>query len=363
MLVIYAAERTKSRVIDELDNLTIPSLSLNSTVRQATGLARALRYASELEMSEPRSVRAKKLGDIALPILLTHCLTAFTKEYSSDTRVMDLPSLPVWSNMLRILDHNLIPQTEVNKRAIISRRTRTVVLRECESLGWIETQRKSSARTTVFVRLTDIGARVCQTAERRIKAIEHQWRTTNSKLYGQLHSALSQIVRGFELEYPYYITGYGPADDALTGGAYLPAEPGPPRIPARGEEWPVVPRDSPDDSNNMPMSALLSQALTGFAIEYEMENLGRLGHILSLFRYIGDDGVPLETVRSAGGITGNGRSLHERHMNIVLERGKPSDNSRTVYLSPKARRARDSYSSLVYEIESPMAQTLWGGRH
>ncbi|MXW52660.1 MAG: winged helix-turn-helix transcriptional regulator [Gammaproteobacteria bacterium] len=352
MLVIYAAERTKSRVIDELDNLTIPSLSLNSTLRQATGLARALRYASELEMSEPRSVRAKELGDIALPILLSHCLTAFTQEYSSATRVIDLPSLPVWSNMLRILDLNLIPQTEVNKRAIISRRTRTVVLRECESLGWIETLRKTSARTTVFVRLTDIGARVRQTAERRIKAIEHQWRTTNSKLYGQLHSALSQIVSGFELEYPYYITGYGPADDALTGGAFLPAEPGPPRIPARGEEWPVVPRVSPDDSNNIPMSALLSQALTGFAIEYEMENLGRLGHILSLFRYIGDDGVPLETVRSAGGITGNGRSLHERHMNIVLERGKPSDNSRTVYLSPKARRARDSYSSLVYEIES-----------
>ena len=102
----------------------------------------------------------------------------------------------------------------------------------------------------------------------------------------------------------------------------------------------------------MPMPALLSQALAGFAIEYEMEKLGRLGHVLSLFRFIGNEGIRLETVRSVGGITGNGRSLHERHMNIVLEPGKPTDNSRKVYLSPKARRARDSYSYLVCELES-----------
>lgn len=352
LLMLYAAHRTKSHIVVESDNLATPSLRLTCTSEQATGLTRALRYASVLEMSEPLSVQAKKSGDIALPILLSHCLTAFTREYSADTGTMKLPSLPVWSNMLRVLGQVPIPQTEINKRAVISTRTRKVVLRECESLGWIETLRRTSPRTTVFVKLTDSGVRVCQAAERRIVAVEKQWKTANRKLYERLHSALNQIVRGFELEYPYYITGYGPADDALTGGAYLPAERGPPRIPARGEEWPVVPRNSGAESGNMPMSALLSQALAGFAIEYEMENLGRLGHVLSLFRYIGNEGVPLETVRSAGGITGNGRSLHERHMNIVLEPGKPSDDSRTVYLTPKTRRARDSYSLLVLDLES-----------
>lgn len=352
LLVLYALKRTRSNLVSDSDKQGIPSLYLTFTSEQAAGLTRALRYASELEMSEPPSPHAQKLGDIALPILLSHCLTAFTREYSAVSSVTDLPSLPVWSNMLRVLGQDLIPQTEINKRAIISTRTRKVVMRECESLGWIETRRRTSGRTTVLVKLTDTGVRVNQTAERRIEAIENRWKTANSKLCERLHSALEQIVRGFELEYPYYITGYGPADDALTGGPYLPAERGPPRIPARGEEWPVILRDSLDDSSNMPMSALLSQALAGFAIEYEMENLGRLGHILSLFRYIGNEGVRLESVRSAGGITGNGRSLHERHMNIVLEPGKPTDNSRTVYLAPKARRARDSYSFLVYELES-----------
>lgn len=352
LLVLYAAARTKSQVIVATDNATVPSLRLDCSSKQVDGLARALKYASVIDMSEQPSGPAKKHGNLELPILLSHCLTAFTREYSAYSGNVDVPSLPVWSNMLRVLGQDPIPQTEINKRAIISTRTRKVVMKECESLGWVETQRRSSPRTTVFVKITDGGVQVSRAAERRTKAIENQWRTNNSKSYDQLHSALDDVVRGFELEYPYYITGYGPADDALTGGAYLPAEQGPPRIPARGEEWPVVPRSSRDDSNQMPLPALLSQALAGFAIEYEMENLGRLGHILTLFRYIGDEGVPLGEVRPAGGITGNGRSLHERHMNIVLENGKPSDNSRIVYLSPKARRARESYSFLVHELES-----------
>ena len=352
LLVLYASDRTKSQVFHESDNLTVPSLRLVCSSKQIVGLARALKYASELEMSEQPSGPAKKQGNIELPILLSHCLTAFTREYSAHTGNVDVPSLPVWSDMLRVLGKDPIPQTEINKRAIIATRTRKVVMKECESLGWIETQRRSSPRTTVFVRITDGGVQVSRAAERRITAIETRWRTNNSKLYDQLYSALDQVVRCLELEYPYYITGYGPADDALTGGAYLPAELGPPRIPARGEEWPVVPRVSRDDLNQVPLSALLSQALTGFAVDYEMENLGRLGHILTLFRSIGDEGVPLGEVRPAGGITGNGRSLHERHMNIVLENGKPSDNSRTVYLSPKSRRARDSYSFLVNDLES-----------
>lgn len=352
LLLLYAAERTKSQVVCKTDRATVSSLRLDCSSKQVVGLARALKYASELEMSEQPSRQPKKLGNTALPTLLSHCLTAFTREYSAYTGNDDVPSLPVWSNMLRVLDQDLIPQTEVNKRAIIATRTRKVVMRECESLGWIETQRRSSPRTTVLVKLTASGEQARQSAERRIKAIENQWRTNNSNLYDQLYSALDHVVRGLELEYPYYITGYGPADDALTGGAYLPAEQGPPRIPARGEEWPVVPRASRDVSNQMPLSALLSQALAGFAVEYEMENLGRLGHILTLFRYIGDEGVPLGEVRTSGGITGNGRSLHERHMSIVLENGKPSDNSRTVYLSPKSRRARDSYSFLVNDLES-----------
>ena len=352
LLVLYAAERTKSQVLHELDNLTVPSLRLDCSTKQVVGLAKALKYASELEMSEQPSGPAKKHGNLELPILLSHCLTAFTQEYSANTGSVDVPCLPVWSNMLRVLGQDPIPQTQINKRAIIATRTRKVVMKECESLGWIETQRRYSPRTTVLVKLTASGEQASQSAERRIKAVENQWRTNNSNLYDQLYSALDYVVSGLELEYPYYITGYGPADDALTGGAYLPAEQGPPRIPARGEEWPVVPRVSRDDLNQVPLSALLSQALTGFAVDYEMENLGRLGHILTLFRSIGDEGVPLGEVRPAGGITGNGRSLHERHMNIVLENGKPSDNSRIVYLSPKARRARDSYSFLVHELES-----------
>ncbi|MCY3883863.1 MAG: MarR family winged helix-turn-helix transcriptional regulator [Gammaproteobacteria bacterium] len=358
LLVLYAAERTKSRVDLKSSNLSNPNLLLTCNPRKTEGLIRALRYASELDMSDRPSGKVIRHGNVPIPILLNHCLAAFARDYAEESGIRDLPSLPVWSNLLRVLRKDPIPQKDVNKRAIIATRTRKVVLRECEVLGWVETLRKTSPRTSVFVKLTTEGTRASQIAEARIKSVEKRWKHTYTNVYDQLYSALGKVVRGFDLKYPYYITGYGPADDGLTGGAYLPAEEGPPPIPARGEEWPVVLRNSHGESTKMPLSALLSQALAGFAIEYEMENLGRLGHILTLYRYIGNDGVSLKAVRNAGGITGNGRSLHERHMNIVLEPGRTSDNSRTVYLTPKSRRARDSYLYLVHDLE-----LRWRGKY
>lgn len=352
LLALFVAERTKSSIDLESSAVTNAPVTLTCNAKQINGVSKALTYASTIGMSEQPSEHETKQSVVALPILLSHCLAAFERDYVTGSGIKNLPSLSIWSNLLRVLDTDPIPQNELNRRTIITTRTRRVVLKECEALGWIEILRTQSPRTSVSVKLTDKGMGARRNAERRIEVIEDRWRKANLETYPRLVSALHRIVEGFDLEYPYYRTGYGPADDGLTGGAYLPAEEGPPAIPARGEEWPVVLRKSHRNSTTMPLSALLSQAFAGFAIEYEMEKLGRLGHILTLFRYVGDEGVTLDSVRTAGGITGNGRSLHERHMNIVLEPGKPKDNSRTVYLTPKSRRARDSYSFLVHEVES-----------
>ena len=128
-------------------------------------------------------------------------------------------------------------------------------------------------------------------------------------------------------------------------------DPGPPRIPAHGQDWPVAIREPGSTAADLPMPALLSQVLGAFAIDYERERLGHLSVVSNFLRFVGDDGVTLERAQVLGGVSGNGKTLHERHVDVVVEPGRPSDKGRRVYLTPKGRRMRDAYPHLVGEIE------------
>ena len=61
--------------------------------------------------------------------------------------------------------------------------------------------------------------------------------------------------------------------------------------------------------------------------------------------------MTLEQAQTLGRVSGNGKTLHERHLDVVVEPGRPRDMSRRVYPTPKSRRARDAYPHLVMEIE------------
>ncbi len=355
LLVLYLADRFKLPVEESAEHGSDSFLTVSMDVPQAKQFGRSLEYASELGMADqpPKC----ELDFTPLSVLLSHAIVKFTRDYSSTAdRDEEIPSLPVWSNLLCILDRKGVEQRLINRKSVISTRTRKVIVQHCQSLGWIEIERSAAKRRSITVRLTQEGERMKQLGRQRILEIEGKWKDQFSQQFDQLRSSLQTIVRGAELQYPYYITGYGPGDDALTGGNYLPKEKGPPRIPGRGTEWPVVVRESTTDISNMPLSALLSQTLTAIAIDYEMEDLGRLGHTELVFQYLSDQGQPLSDVRKLTSVTGNGRSLHERHMDIVLEPGKPSDKSRLVYPTPKTRRARDSYPFLLRELEARWTQ-------
>ena len=78
---------------------------------------------------------------------------------------------------------------------------------------------------------------------------------------------------------------------------------------------------------------------------------GGLNRTSNFLRFVGDDGIPLEQAQALGGVSGNSKTLHERHLDVVVEPGRPSDMTRRVYPTPKSRRARDAYPHLVMEIE------------
>ena len=321
---------------------------------QAKAFVRSLSYASQRRMGAARP--PAKLSAKPLPTLLSHALIGFEQEY--DTLIKDealtegqtsAPHLGVWANVLRVIGDDGLDLRDLGTRAILAKRAVRVVVRDLEAQGWLKVEKATNMRGPKMLRLTAAGQQARAGGERLAAAVEERWR----RRYGAaridgLRAALAAIADAIAVELPHYLTGYGPGDGAITGGPYLAEEPGPPRIPARGEEWPVVLRQS--KAAELPLFALVSIVLAAFAIDYERERLGDLRSASTLLQDVVDGGVPLERVRERG-VTGSGRSTPERHLLVVVARRKRGAATQLVYPTPKARRIRDSYPHLVMEIE------------
>ncbi|MCY3621683.1 MAG: hypothetical protein OXH68_08210 [Gammaproteobacteria bacterium] len=313
----------------------------------------SLYYASELQVGRRPNAT---LSEPPLPTLLGRALGAFAHHYDS-ARGEDgsIPQLGVWANALRAIDAEGTDQRQLGPRAVISKRVAEVVVSRLEKRRrvWVEAKaipgRRGKAKV---VHLTPVGRVARDAAARLVDTVQEDWRQRfgNDGIV-QLRDALSSVVDRLPVELPHYATGYGAGDPSVTGGDYVLEDPGPPRIPAHGQDWPVVIREPGSAAAELPMSALLSQVLAAFAIDYERERLGHLSVVSNFLRFVGDDGVTLERAQALGGVSGNGKTLHERHLDVVVEPGRPSDKRRRVYLTPKGRRMRDAYPHLVTEIE------------
>ena len=322
--------------------------------RDATRFARALGYAGTGGLGPARSRREP--GGVPLPILLSHALIAFERDYGDAGR--DAPTLPVWSNVLRVFGSEAVTDRELGNRAILSNRVVRVALRELANQGWLGSD---PARTRAF-RMTDRGAALEAAARQRLAEVEARWRERHGQsVFESLRHSLAAVAGDLELELPWYLTGYGPSDPSLTGGSYLPAEPGPPRVPGRGTEWPVVPRDTSLSATELALSALLSKVLAAFTVDYEEEHLGPLGAACVFLAQVPDEGIPLQRARALCDVDGTGKSAPERHLCVVIAPGRPRDGSRMVYLTPKARRIRDSYPTLVMDVEERWRERFGAG--
>ena len=298
-----------------------------------------------------------------LPALLSHALVAFTREYG-EAPAAGFPSLPVWANVLRAVGQGGT-ETEVRERAIVSRRVLRVVLRELTQMDWLAVEdptpgKRGKGRIPKRIFLTPQGLGMERAGRERLAEVESRWEQRfGGEAMARLRDALVGIAAGQDLELPHYLVGYGIADASLTGGSYLPAEPGPPRKPARGEEWPVVPRDA-NETPSLTLPALLSWALTAFTLDYEAHELGSLAWASVFLKHVPDEGMPLGEARKLCDVVGNGRSGPERHLCVVVTPGKPSDMSRTVYLTPKSKLVRDAWPWLVGEVEREWQERFGG---
>lgn len=320
---------------------------------QFVRLQQFLYYASELQVGE-RPVAP--LSETPLPTLLGHALGAFTGAYDEAGGADGpIPQLGAWATVLRVVDAEGTDQERIVHRAVTSKRAAHVIVGRLERLGVLRVESRSiegKRGRARIVHLTPAGEVWRTTGAALVEEVEERWRERfGDDVIGALREALSSIVDRLPVELPHHVTGYGASDPSVTGGDYVLEDPGPPRVPAHGQEWPVVLRDSGHSSRDLPLPALLSQALAAYAIDYEGERLGGLQPVSNFFRFVPDDGIALAEARTLGGVSGNGKTLHERHLDVVVEPGRTGDRQRRVYLTPKGRRMRDAYPHLVEELE------------
>ena len=259
---------------------------------------------------------------VPLNVLLSHALLDLTRacERAGAEEVV------LWSNLLRMIgddgvDRNALPLSlRLSKRAV-----KTTVDRVARH-GWARVDGG-------VVRLSEAARRARDEWAAAMVRAETTWPATAS-----LRAPLEAFVSRLPLEHSHYPCGYGTADWRITGGP--------------GVDWKAVVRDPQADTvGSLSMLALLSQALVGFAVEYESRLPSAIVVGVYLDAAFADDSVPLADAPPVLMITGIGKSSIERHGVVEVDRSKQ------VTLTPVGRRLRDAYRPTAEAVESSLEAT------
>ena len=282
--------------------------------------------------------------------LLSDVLLALTREYEEAGAGDDPPpSLLLWSGLLRGLRPEGITVGQLTREVRLSKRAVLGWLGPGATWGYLVTERDGRAR---------IGDRVDVTDKWRAAAGEwggveaaalKAWRKrVGAPAAKELRAALEDLVSRFGLELPHYPVGYGPVDWSMLGGSYRPAKPGPPRIPAHGADWSPVLRGDGDTVSELPIPALVSQALVWF--QMEGESIGVYPQlVIDVLRRIPPSGVPLESQPPLGRATGDGKSGFERHGVLKVKTDKRGQ--KRVHLTGLSKMLLQRYESGPEQIE------------
>ena len=291
-------------------------------------------------------------------------------------------SLDVYANLLRVIPDAGLDVREIPKLARTSKRTVKWNITVAQRFGWVVQRDKR-------VRLMAQGKSARDASARCLEASETEWRhRIGGDVVSRLRSSLETLVSQFDIELPHHPCGYGPADGSVTGGVAgrwgyghtrlakglpgLAFDPGAEHDAAEvwekesggrlyvretGQDWRPVPRGAGDTVSELPLFALLSQALLAFAIDYEGcggLSLARSGNLLKL---IADDGVEivLRQARVRGKVAmlpadGTLAGL-ERHAYAAVDPDPHDTRKGRFTLTEKGKLVRDAYDGIVAAIE------------
>ena len=277
-----------------------------------------------------------------LPInaLLSQALLTVTHEYGQrGAGSATLPTLAVWSNVLRPVDDG-IALRELPAASRLSKRAVRAAVGAAVKRGWLVRQENG-------VRPSPTG----ETAREQWPALDV---AIEAAVGDDLAPPLRELVRQLYLEWPHYPTGYGPADHSITGGVYT-AGGGKidSKVPTHAADWAPVPRRDIDGSSvaGLPLSALLSQAFVAFAADFEELWIGGLHLAATVLRLLPDNGLPVSDIPMLSRLKGDGKSVLERHGYIEIVRDADNPKTRVAVPTARGRNTRDEYEPTVGRVE------------
>jgi hypothetical protein len=177
--------------------------------------------------------------------------------------------------------------------------------------------------------LTDLGWSAATTWPAHVASLDAEWAGT------PLRAVLEEIVGGLAFELPHFPASYGTADPSAIGGPYMQGGKRTEGVPMHGKDWRPVPRADGDTVSSLPITALLSQVLMAFTIDYEDRFPWPLESTLNVLCHIGEAPQPLADVPGDHGITGAGKSLLERHLIAVVSREAANPKTKLVALTDR----------------------------
>jgi DNA-binding MarR family transcriptional regulator len=304
---------------------------------------------------------------LPLSTLLSQVLVAFTIELDNEferltphrtTRAAAgsrggpwLVSQVMWSNLMQFVTEEGVSVGELQRLA----RTAMLLLRGMERWGYITVEpgpsdrRSNAPRPEWVVRATRKGLRAQQVWRPLLGVIEERWRERfGTPEISRLRESLSVLVSQFDVELPEYlpVLGYG-----LLAEVYNSEK--------RAQGMAPAPGDGVE--SRLPLTALLSQALLAFTIEYERESQVSLAIGANVLRLLDDRGVPIRDLPRLSGVSkeaiATALSFLEKRRFIVLEPTPNASRGKVARLTEKGQEAQDTYRRLVGDLEEG-----WRGR-
>jgi hypothetical protein len=330
-------------------------------------------------------MRRKTPGISPLNALLAATLADLAREFAaaSARHRSRIPTFAIYANLLSHVADDGVARRDLPARARLSKRAVAFSVGVAQRWGWVAATGSAGA---MLVLLTTEGRRQRDACAQQLAQAEHAWRARlGDDVVTAARVSLESLVSQLDLELPHFPAGYGPADASVTGGVCWgrPARPrcaGAPElefdaaeerrapgaweaasggaldVSSAGQDWKPVLRGEGDSVTTLPLSALLSEALMAFTIDYEGSGGLSLAAAASVVRHLHDDGVDVALRARRGKEPGPPipappmLSMLQRHAYAAVEANPDQRNGR-FRLTEKGRQVRDAYEPLLAAVE------------
>lgn len=284
-----------------------------------------------------------------LPTLLSRVLGHLAAELEEAAGVgPTVPSLAVWSNVLRCVaaaGSDGLEERALPKEARISRRLATAAVAGAARRGWVSAEPGRGGGKSRQVHLSDLGEAAARLWPPKLATVDAECEGS------PLRAVLEQIVGRVAFELPHFPASYGAADPSAVGGPFVSRSTKADGSPVHGKDWAPVPRVDDDTVSSLPVTALLSQALMAFTVDYESRFPWPLASTATVLCHLGVEPRPVADVPGDHGITGNGKSLLERHLIATVTRDPAHPRNRLVALTERGVAVMQHHPARLEAVE------------